>query len=551
MDGRLMEGNLMRRLAIPGVAIVFLAVFSMTGSATRTSATSTPQSTPTSASATNWDPSGQAMPVGDISGWHQVFADNFANDSYPLGSFTGCTQKGCSGRPSMPWGAVPDGNPDTSGHCVYQPSKTVSVTGGVMNIFLHTDPNGTCMDASLYPLAPDLRYGMYSVRFRADAVTGYKGVFLLWPEDHVHGEIDFPEANLDSQLHGFLHTIAGGAQFQSFASNASWTSWHTATLEWTPSKVTFILDGRSVGSTSLDVPQTPMTLALRGESELQGAPKPPASAHGNLQIDWATMYTYAPKAAQPPAVAVGHGYDLVGSDGGVFSFGGAFHGSLPGVGVHVDDIAGIVSTTSDTGYFLVGADGGVFAFNAPFANSLPGVGVHVNDIVNLVPTLNDSGYFLVGRDGGVFSFNAPFLGSLPGIGVHVDDIVGIAATADDGGYWLVGSDGSVYAFGDAHFFGAAPAGAVSITATRDGGGYWVVGSDGSVTPFGDASGFGDLPSLGIDVGNIVGMIASPDGQGYNVVGRDGGIFSFGDATNLGSLPGVGVVINDIVGAVRS
>jgi hypothetical protein len=546
-----MDGRLMRRLTILGAAIVFLAVFCMTGSATRSSAVSTPRSSSTSASATNWNPSGQAMPTGDIPGWHQVFADDFANDSYPLGSFTGCTMNGCSGTPSVPWGAVPDGHPDTSGHCVYEPSKTVSIAGGVMNIFLHTDPNGTCMDSSLYPLAPNLRYGMYSVRFRADAVTGYKGVFLLWPVDHVHGEIDFPEANLDAPLHGFLHTVAGGAQFQRFLSNASWTSWHTATLEWTPSKVTFILDGTSLGSTGLDVPQTPMTLALRGESELEGAPKPPASAQGDLQIDWATLYTYAPTTPQPPAVVADHGYDLVGSDGGVFSFGGAFHGSLPALGVHANDITGIVSTTAGTGYFLVGADGGVFAFNAPFANSLPGVGVHVDDIVNLVPTLNDSGYFLVGRDGGVFSFNAPFLGSLPGIGVHVDDIVGIAATADDGGYWLVGSDGSVYAFGDARFFGAAPAGAVSITATRDGGGYWVVGSDGSVTPFGDATGFGDLPSLGIGVGNIVGMIASPDGQGYNVVGRDGGIFSFGDATNLGSLPGVGVVVNDIVGAVSS
>jgi len=284
----------MRRIILPILAVLLVAVPSIITSAPHRAASG---STPT-----NWDPSGQAMPVGDLPGWHQIFADNFANDSYQLGSFTGCTMHGCSGTPSVPWGAVPDGHPDTSGHCVYEPSKTVSITGGVMNIFLHTDPNGTCMDSSLYPLAPNLRYGMYSVRFRADAVTGYKGVFLLWPVDHVHGEIDFPEANLDAQLHGFLHTVAGGAQFQRFVSNASWTSWHTATLEWTPSKVTFILDGTSLGSTSLDVPQTPMTLALRGESELEGAPKPPASAHGDLQIDWATMYTYAPTTPQPPAV---------------------------------------------------------------------------------------------------------------------------------------------------------------------------------------------------------------------------------------------------------
>jgi hypothetical protein len=254
-----------------------------------------------------------------------------------------------------------------------------------------------------------------------------------------------------------------------------------------------------------------------------------------------------PPPPQPPAVK--HGYDLVGSDGGVFVFGGGFYGSLPGIGLHVNNINGIVPTSTDNGYFLVGSDGGVFAFNAPFANSLPGIGVHVNNIVGIVPTLDDQGYFLVGRDGGVFSFNAPFENSLPGIGIHVNDIVGIAVTADDQGYWLVGADGTVYAFGDAHTYGNAPAGAVGITVTHDGGGYWVVGANGSVTAFGDAGKFGDLPSIGVSVKNIVGIVVSPDSQGYNLFGSDGGVFSFGDAQYQGSLPGLGVRVNNVVGAV--
>ena len=103
-------------------------------------------------------------------------------------------------------------------------------------------------------------------------------------------------ANLDAPLKGHLHTVAGGSQQQSFRSTASWTSWHTATLEWTPTSVTFILDGTDLGSTTLDVPQTPMTLDLRAESDLQGAPKPPASAHGSMEIDWLTVYSYAPSS---------------------------------------------------------------------------------------------------------------------------------------------------------------------------------------------------------------------------------------------------------------
>jgi hypothetical protein len=258
-------------------------------------ATVAPHHAPSAGAAGNIDPSGQAMPVGDIPGWHQVFADNFANDSYPLGSFTGCKLTRCAGAPNVPWGAVPDGHPDTSRNCQYFPSKTLSITNGVMNIFMHTEPTGMCMDASVYPLVPaPLQFGMYSIRFRSDVVAGYKGIAFLWPMDHVHGEIDFPEANLDAPIHGFLHTIAGGAQFQRFVSTASWSSWHTATLQWTPSSVTFVLDGTSLGTTALNVPQTPMRLAVRAESDLLGAPKPSPSAQGNLQVDWATLYSYAP-----------------------------------------------------------------------------------------------------------------------------------------------------------------------------------------------------------------------------------------------------------------
>jgi hypothetical protein len=270
---------------------------------------------------------------------------------------------------------------------------------------------------------------------------------------------------------------------------------------------------------------------------------------GPYLFDGGVRYPTSGVSAPVPGSPNSQSYDLVGSDGGVFAFNSPFVNSLPGLGVHVNNITGIVPTATDTGYFLVGSDGGVFAFNAPFANSLPGIGVHVNNIVGIVPTLDDQGYFLVGSDGGVFSLNAPFENSLPGLGIHVNDITGIAATPDDQGYWLVGANGNVYAFGDAAYHGNAPAGARGITATGDGGGYWVVGSNGAVSAFGDAGNFGDLPGLGVSVNNIVGIVVTPDSQGYNLIGSDGGVFSFGDAENLGSLPGLGIHVNNVVGAV--
>jgi len=321
--------------------------------------------------------------------------------------------------------------------------------------------------------------------------------------------------------------------------------------------------GTPTGSVAFSIGGSPMCTATlsggSGQCTSAGAPTGTDTVTGSYSGD----PNFTPSSSTA-SLAVGvipprpPGYDLVGSDGGVFVFGTpgqGFYGSLPGLGVKVSNIVGIVPTSNDQGYFLVGSDGGVFAFgNAPFENSLPGIGVHVKNIVGIVPTADDLGYFVVGSDGGVFAFgNAPFENSLPGLGVHVNNIVGIVPTADDFGYWVVSSTGAVYALGDAPFVGSlggnSPTPIVGIAATHDSGGYWLVGKDGSVFSFGDAQSFGSLPGLGVTVSNIVAIVPTPDGQGYWLIGSDGGIFAFGNAAEIGSLPALGVNVNNIVGAV--
>ena len=272
-------------------------------------------------------------------------------------------------------------------------------------------------------------------------------------------------------------------------------------------------------------------------------------------------FTYTPSPAPSPTTmpSSSSGYDLVGNDGGVFVFpdnqSGGFFGSLPGLGIQVSDIAGMVPSPDDRGYFLVGQDGGVFSFgDAPFLGSLPGDQISVQDIKGIVPTRDNRGYFLVGQDGGVFSFgDAPFLGSLPGEGIQLNDVVGIASTPTDDGYWVVTASGTVYAFGDAPNLGSVPgtSSPVSgITPTPDGGGYWIVTQDGSVYDFGDAGSFGSLSSIGVSpTSPVTGLVPTADDQGYWLIGSDGGIFAFGDAPFVGSLPGLGIHITDVVGAV--
>ena len=50
-------------------------------------------------------------------------------------------------------------------------------------------------------------------------------------------------------------------------------------------------------------------------------------------------------------------------------------------------VIGIVPTNTGHGYWLIGADGGLFAFgDAAFQGSLPGLGIRVSNIVGAVPT---------------------------------------------------------------------------------------------------------------------------------------------------------------------
>jgi hypothetical protein len=267
------------------------------------------------------------------------------------------------------------------------------------------------------------------------------------------------------------------------------------------------------------------------------------------------------------AAALG-GYDLVGSDGGVFAFGsGSFSGSLPGLGVHVNNIVGIVPSATDNGYFLVGSDGGVFSFgNTTFEGSLPGIGVNVNNIVGIVPSSDDRGYFLVGTDGGVFAFgDSTFEGSLPGNGISVNDVAGIAGTPDNQGYWVLEQDGNISNFGTAQNFGSLtatnpcagvvgctviPNNPVAIVSTSDGQGWWVVSNLGQVISGGDAQTFGEDFSGGTpSVSDIVSLVPTADDQGYWLIGKNGSVDPFGDAASFGSLPSLGVPVNNIVGAV--
>ncbi len=150
------------------------------------------------------------------------------------------------------------------------------------------------------------------------------------------------------------------------------------------------------------------------------------------------------------------GYYLVGSDGGVFTFGDAhFHGSMAGKPLN-KPVVGIAVTADNGGYYLVGSDGGVFTFgDAHFQGSTGGKRLN-KPVVGIAVDDSTSGYWLVAADGGLFTFGAPFLGSTGNIHLNAP-IVGMAATDNDLGYRFVASDGGEFCFGTAPFLGSLAA----------------------------------------------------------------------------------------------
>jgi hypothetical protein len=267
---------------------------------------------------------------------------------------------------------------------------------------------------------------------------------------------------------------------------------------------------------------------------------------------------YVAATGNPQSFPVGpaaRGYWLVGSDGGIFSFGAAgFHGSMGSTPLQ-RPVVGITPSPSRTGYWLVASDGGIFAFgDSSYYGSIPGVGLHPYGsgqphslnapIVGMVPSISGHGYFMVASDGGVFAFgDAHFAGSCPGIGGCYGRAVAVMPDSTGMGYWLVTNLGAVYPFGDAGNFGEPPAESVPVVnavATTDGRGYWILYSNGVVANFGDATNFG-APIGYVNVFNpATSIFPTADGQGYWVAAARGDVFAYGNAPFLGSMAAAGL-----------
>jgi peptidoglycan-N-acetylglucosamine deacetylase len=158
----------------------------------------------------------------------------------------------------------------------------------------------------------------------------------------------------------------------------------------------------------------------------------------------------------------------------VYAFGQA---PLPGPAI-TSNTGYVGAAGTANGYWLAAKDGGVFSSGLPFYGSMGGQ--HLNQpVIGMAATPDGGGYWMVAADGGVFSFgDARFHGSMGGTPLN-RPIVAMAADPATGGYWQVAADGGVFSF-DAPFYGSTGAQAsdnrfFAMVASPGGAGYLLIG----------------------------------------------------------------------------
>lgn len=146
------------------------------------------------------------------------------------------------------------------------------------------------------PTTKGMTYGRYVVSFQVSEAVGNSAAFLFWPNSNVwsDGEIDFPEGSFDSALHGWHHTTdpaqcatpPGCNEAIALPATGSWRDPHTADVRWTPTSVTYYLDGTLVATVDRLLPVGDHRFTI------QTAPTA-ASQPGHLYLYSASLYRWA------------------------------------------------------------------------------------------------------------------------------------------------------------------------------------------------------------------------------------------------------------------
>jgi len=232
------------------------------------------------------EPSGMAPPAADaLLGYNQTYVNDFNVASLPAGWELFRGQAG--GDPGSLWA----------------PSH-VTVSDGLLKLNTYRDSayNDAWVDGGICQCDRSQTYGAYFVRSRTTG-AGPTVVQLLWPANNSWPpEIDFNETDgLTSATSATTHYTSSNLSVESTL-NIDMTKWHTFGVIWTPTSITYTVDGQVWGTDSLvaSIPNIPMTLDLDQQTWCDSGYACPNVPVSEL-VDWVAEYTEAP--AHSPVVA--------------------------------------------------------------------------------------------------------------------------------------------------------------------------------------------------------------------------------------------------------
>ena len=235
-----------------------------------------PVGTPDSA-----EPSGYAPPSNTaLANYSQTYVSDFAGTSLPSGwdVFTG--QPG--GDAGSQWGA-----------------SHVSVANGILSLNTFQDPayNNEWVTGGLCQCGQSQTYGAYFVRSRVTG-AGPTNVELLWPAANVWPpEIDFNETGgTTTGTSATVHwtTSSNSNNQDQRTTNVDMTQWHTYGVVWTPTSITYTIDGAVWGTVtnSAEIPSIAMTLDLTQQTWCSSGFACPTTPQ-SMQIDWVAEYSHS------------------------------------------------------------------------------------------------------------------------------------------------------------------------------------------------------------------------------------------------------------------
>ncbi len=170
----------------------------------------------------------------------------------------------------------------------------MTFSGGMLQLNTWKDPayGNEWVAGGLCQCGVQNRYGAYFVRSRVTG-PGPTQVQLLWPATNTWPpEIDFNESmGTIGKTSATVHFTSKNLQDQRTL-DTDLTQWHTWGVIWTPTTITYTVDGKVWGEIKVasEVPDIPMTLDLTQQTWCTSNYACP-TAPESTQVDWVAEYS--------------------------------------------------------------------------------------------------------------------------------------------------------------------------------------------------------------------------------------------------------------------